>query len=196
MAANFQDDLAYSHAQSDQPFWGEVYRQAFPDMETMSNVRKDCLAQRGGIDRIILTKSGRVWTIDEKARRKVYDDILLEYVSNDRTQAPGWVVKELMCDFIAYAQVPVRKCFLLPVLSLQRAWQLRGKHWLEIYGTRTAWNNDYCTLNCPVPYSELMRRMSEAMFFTWQDNQDVQPVPEAPELTLRGVMRSIAERNK
>ena len=167
MIADFNKDLDYSHKQSDQPFWRVIYQQAFPDMVSMVDVRTDGWAQRGGIDRIIITMSGRVWKIDEKARRNVYNDILLEFISNDKTQAPGWVAKDLACDFIAYAQVPAKRCYLLPVVPLQRAWHKHGESWRQKYGQIAAENVNYKTWNCPVPITELMHKIAQAMYFTW-----------------------------
>lgn len=166
--ANFVADLAFSHAQADQPFWGEVYREAFPDMVSMVNVRKDGWAQRGGIDRKIVTSSGRDWNIDEKVRREKWNDILLETKSDIARDAPGWIVKDLACDFIAYAFLPTQECYLLPIVPLQRAWRKHGALWLAEYGTKTAQNERWQTLNCPVPIPVLMRKVSEAMFIRWK----------------------------
>lgn len=167
MIHDFQERLQYSHDQSEAPFWKEIYIRAFPGMKEMIDVRKDGWAQRGGIDRVIVTDTGRTWTIDEKVRSKDYGDILLEFISNDSTKSPGWVVKDLACDFIAYAVVPKKQCFLLPVLPLQRAWAQHNAVWLQKYGIKSAQNGFYNTLNCPVPYPELMRKISEAMFFKY-----------------------------
>jgi hypothetical protein len=137
-------------------------------MVNMTDVRKDGWAQRAGIDRIITTASGSVYRIDEKTRRQVYNDFLLEFVSNDVKQTPGWICKELNCEFIAYAILPQKHCYLWPVVPLQRAWQQHGASWIEKYGRRHARNQGYKTINCPVPIPELMKRICEAMFFRWQ----------------------------
>lgn len=171
-AADFAADLAFSHAQADQPFWEQIYRLAFPDMASMTNVRKDGWAQRGGIDRVITTASGRVWKIDEKVRRQKWNDILLELQSDIARNLPGWVIKDLACDFIAYAFLPTRECFLLPVAPLQRAWREHGAVWRKRYGTREAPNNGWRTLNCPVPIPVLMEKIAEAMLFRWDSDDD------------------------
>ncbi len=80
---NFNSDLEYSHSQSDAPWWEEVYRQAFPNFAGMVCVRNDGWAQRGGIDRVITLTSGKTLTIDEKVRREVWPDILLERWSDE-----------------------------------------------------------------------------------------------------------------
>ena len=174
MIADFDKDLKFSQEQASQPWWSDVYRQAFPDMVAMTDVRWDTRLQFAGVDRLIITSAGRVWRIDEKVRREDYGDILLEFVSNDKTGLPGWAVKDLECDFIAYAIRPTCRCFLLPIVPLQRAWRLHSAEWLKTYGKKHAKNKGYTTLNCPVPFIELMRKISEAMYFCWQEGVNVQ----------------------
>lgn len=55
-------------------------------------------------------------------------------------RAPGWVQKPLACDFVAYAFAPNRRCYLLPVVPLQRAWRDNGESWTQVYGYRRARN--------------------------------------------------------
>jgi hypothetical protein len=59
-----------------------------------------------------------------------WPDILLEQWSDEARRVPGWVQKPLACDFIAYAFAPSRRCYLLPVALLQRAWRLNGREWI------------------------------------------------------------------
>lgn len=179
---DFDDDLEFSHSQ--EAFWEGVYRIAFPDMESMTDVCKDGWAQRGGIDRLITTASGRVWKVDEKVRRETWPDILLETKSDVARNAPGWIVKDLACDFIAYAFLPSRECYLLPVQPLQRAWRQHGHIWLGEYGTREAKNNGWKTENCPVPIKEIMRKISEAMWMRWKPAPPVISATDDPVFPL------------
>lgn len=173
MAAHFGDDLAFSHAESASDYWHRVYKQAFPDISEMVEVKKDGWAQRGGIDRIIVTGAGRVWCVDEKVRKKRYDDdILLEFIADLRTGEKGWVEKDVACDFIAYVKPLAeggREVFLLPVLLVQRAWRQNKKKWLAEYGIKDAPNEfqgrRWTTRNCPVPVGVLMRAISVACYF-------------------------------
>lgn len=119
---SFKESLAFSHEADELPFWEQCYKKAFPTMQAMLNHRDDGDHQRQGIDRSVILANGKQLWIDEKVRKKDYGDILLEYVSNDRTNAPGWVCKPLLCDYIAYAIIPSSKCYLLPVPQLQAAW--------------------------------------------------------------------------
>lgn len=106
---------------------------------------------------------GRTYTVDEKIRTNEWPDILLEQWSDEGRQIAGWVQKPLACDFIAYAFAPARKCYLLPVAPLQRAWRLHGIAWSRTYGHRRARNPNYVSASVPVPIPILMREIMRAM---------------------------------
>ena len=106
---------------------------------------------------------GRTYTVDEKLRADDWDDILLEQWSDERRRIPGWIQKPLACDFIAYAYAPSGRCYLLPVVSLQRAWRQHGRGWIARYGQRRAQNPGYVSVGVPVPRPVLMRAIAEAM---------------------------------
>ncbi len=46
--SSFKEDLAFSHAQADRPWWAEVYTEAFRGFKCLVDVREDCPMQRGG----------------------------------------------------------------------------------------------------------------------------------------------------
>jgi hypothetical protein len=98
MIHDFKERLEFSESASGEPFWDAIYRKAFPGMVSHMPCPGDTQSQRLGIDRLILLSSGRVLAIDEKKREQDYNDILLEYLSNDSTGAPGWIEKELQID--------------------------------------------------------------------------------------------------
>lgn len=158
---DFYACLQESHEAEDLPLWETVYREAFPNVVAIVSHRKDGFWQRSGIDRSIILETSKQILIDEKARGRnrrtgrVYEDIALEYISNDQTGALGWVCKPLMCDYIAYAIIPNGICYMLPVLQLQLAWERNKDRWLEDYGSRQAINKNYNTLFCPVPHRDL-----------------------------------------
>lgn len=164
---DFHESLAKSHAQADAGWWLDVYRKAFPNLETMMCVRNDGWAQRGGIDRVLTLSSARTVRIDEKVREKDWPDILLEYWSDVDRRIPGWCAKELACDYIAYAFVPSQVCYLIPFLELRRAWQQNGKKWVSQYGYRDAKNKGYVTRSCPVPTEVLFDALKAAMRVEW-----------------------------
>lgn len=134
---HFDESLAISHRAEDLPLWREAYEKAFPTMSVMVNHRQDGQHQRNGIDRSIVLSNGKTIWVDEKVRGrnkktgKVYGDIALEYLSDERRQTQGWVCKPLMADYIAYAIAPLGKCYMLPVLQLQSVWRTHGRQWLR-----------------------------------------------------------------
>ena len=73
------------------------------------------------------------------------------------------LLKPLACDFIAYAFAPSRRCYLLPVAPLQRAWRLNGEERSIAFGYRRARNPGYMTACVAVPIPLLMREIMRAM---------------------------------
>lgn len=148
---NFEESLAWGERASDAPFWGAVYHKAFPDMASCMRNRGNNEAQRRGVDRVILLNNGRVLYIDEKKRSRAYDDILLEYISVDTTGAPGWIEKDLAIDYLAYAFMPTRICYLFDWPLLRRAWVMFKDKWIANYKRIEAKNNGYTTISVAVP---------------------------------------------
>lgn len=159
----FKESLSASHNASDLPLWKQIYQRAFPNFLAMVDHRADGEHQRAGIDRSVILSNSKQILIDEKIRYRPYGDILLEYVSVDRTGAPGWVCKPQRADFIAYAVAPLGICYLLPVIQLQIAWAKNGANWVKEYGTIKAVNKTYNTLNCPVPVAVLFPAIGSAL---------------------------------
>jgi len=160
---NFKDQLAYSEKSSDEPFWMQVYRKAFPGMVNAMMCSGDHATQREGIDRLILLNSGRVLKIDEKKRKGFYTDIALEYLSNDQTKAPGWIEKNLTIDYLAYAFMPTQTVYLLDWLTLRRAWKANGEAWKQKHFIVKAKNAGYTTYSVAVPITTLLQSMNEAL---------------------------------
>jgi len=152
---NFKDSLALSHKAEDLKVWAEVYKKAFPEAIKMVTYRQDGFWQREGIDRGIVLSTTKQLFIDEKIRFKDYGDILLEYVSSDKTGAKGWVCKPLRADYIAYLIAPSGVCHLLPVIQMQNAWLKHGTEWLNKYRKIVAKNDGYNTLSLGVPIKVL-----------------------------------------
>lgn len=174
MRHNFATSLALSHEQEDAPWWGEVYGLAFPGHLSAVSIRNDGWAQRGGIDRVITLKSGKTVTVDEKVRSHDWGDIALERWSDRAKKVPGWIQKDLACDFIAYAFIPTQRCYLFPFLLLRRAWNLQGREWCELAEAKAdgfkvvlAENPGYVTESIAIPVGILLSAIREAMVVSW-----------------------------
>jgi hypothetical protein len=179
---DFSESLAKSQAQEAATWWGEVYARAFPSFHSMVSVRSDGWAQRGGIDRVITLKSGKTLAVDEKVRYASYGDIALERWSDQAKRTPGWVQKDLACDFIAYAFVPDCRCYLLPFISLRAAWQRFGRDWIAQAEARQggfrvvqARNPSYVTESIAVPIPQLLSAIQAAQIVEWAPRNEVCP---------------------
>lgn len=159
---NFERDLKFSEEASDEAFWDAIYKKAFPNMVNHMLCSGDTKSQRMGIDRLVLLSNGKVLRIDEKKRREVYDDILLEFVSVDTTGAPGWIEKDLAIDYLAYAFMPIERVYLFPWDMLRRAWKYYKREWIARYPRITAQNDGYKTFSVAVPIDTLRRSVSIA----------------------------------
>ena len=158
---DFNQDLAYSLQASTASFWDRVYQKACVDL-SHTELCTDLFWQKQGVDRVVHLTSGRKLHVDEKCRRRVYSDILLETVSNDATGAPGWIEKDLNIDYLAYAFMPVARVYLFPWDMLRRAWRHFGKQWQQQYGTVEAYNVGYTTYSVPVPIKVLRSAVQRA----------------------------------
>lgn len=174
MLHDFKTSLVLSHEQEDADWWPVVYGKAFPGFKSMVSVRQDGWAQRGGIDRVITLSSGKTVTVDEKVRSKDWGDIALERWSDRGRKVPGWIQKDLACDFISYAFVPSKRCFLFPFLTLRRAWILEGKNWIELatenaggFRVVLAENKGYTTESIAIPTDVLLASIRQAMIVDW-----------------------------
>ena len=133
------------------------------------DLRADGWHQRAGIDRLIVLSSSKTLHIDEKVREKDYGDILLEFWSDKERRTPGWIAKDLSCDFIAYAIAPSRRCYLLPFQPLRAAWRDRRADWVARFGRREAQNAGYTTVGVPVPVEEVFTAITDALLVSWAE---------------------------
>jgi len=173
---DFHTSLAMSHRASDWPGWEPLYREFFPTFAGMCDHRQDGDHQRLGIDRSITLANAKIILVDEKVRGRnnngnVYEDILLEVMSDKDRRTPGWVRKPLQADYIAYLIAPLGICHLLPVLQLQLAWERHGDKWTHENGTREARNTRWTTVNVPVDVNVLYQAIGNGLhrsFTSWE----------------------------
>lgn len=155
---DFNSMLEKSHSEDNDAFFDNVYRKRFfTNMVSVTRFPHDGPHQRGGIDAIVTLSSSEIIKIDEKLREKDYGDILLEYYSDTERGIPGWVCKELLCSHIAYGFRVSGRCFLLPVVQLQQAFELHGQNWFEKYPVCEAKNMGYTTSSVAVPADVLYK---------------------------------------
>lgn len=173
---NFRQSLALSHVQESAEWWKAIYEQAFPGHLSAVSVPQDGWAQRGGIDRVITLKSAKNVYVDEKVRDVAYSDILLEQWSDRDNEKPGWMQKELACDFIAYVILPHKTCYMLPFISLRRAWLTNGRDWIKKAKAKAdgfrvvdAPNEGYVTRSIAVPIPTLLGAISQSHPISWGD---------------------------
>jgi len=166
---DFHRSLQLSKAYADAPWWLDVYRKAFgSSLQSIVNIREDGWAQRGGIDRLLIFRSGKTLNSDEKVRTKDYGDILLEEWSNYERKTHGWAMRESATDVISYAIVPPQRCFLFPFPTLRKAFMENRLSWAKTFGRRVAQNRGYRTVSIPVPIDVLMNAISAAMVVSWE----------------------------
>ncbi len=162
---DFKQDLDWSQKASDEQFWQKVYSKAFPNMTNCVSCI-DLDAQKQGVDRLIYLSSGDVVKIDEKKRREMHDDILLEYAHS--SGVAGWIEKDLSIDYLAYAFMPIRKVYLFPLLILRRAWLKKNKLWKSTCQLVKSYNRQYITFSVAVPIEVLRSEITSASIVTVQ----------------------------
>lgn len=152
----FEDDLAYA---DNDDFFNEFYKKSFPNVQKIKT-ETDMDLQFKGIDKTLTFESGLEITIDEKKRRVDYGDILLEIKSNEQTGRLGWLYTA-QCDYIAYAVMPTKTIYFLPMILLKMTWLEHGDEWIKQYGLKRAKNQGYVTVSVAVPTNILLNAMKE-----------------------------------
>lgn len=159
-------------AKKDGVFWEKFYRNVyeFRDMVKPTEFSEDIEDQRNGIDRRIFLPYG-VATVEEKLRWKNPKfngckpvDILLEHVSVKQTNSPGWIEKDLKCDWFAYAWEDARMGYIMPWKQLRQAWVQNREKWLSRFQITSSTNSSYDTLCVAVPIEELQRNIQHMQY--------------------------------
>lgn len=170
MIHDFKKNLRYSNKAEDHAFWVAIYKELFPNLVDIERCR-DIKRQKQGIDTILFLSNGAEIKIDEKKRREVYPDILLEYISVDRTNAPGWMEKDLKIDYLAYAKMPLKVCYLLPWSLLRRAWLYNKKEWMSKYKHVKGKNATYTTWSIAIPTDVLKKAIMRACLIEYKEQE-------------------------
>ena len=155
--------MEFANSEKLNPFWESVYYEMFRNIAHITGTINDIKLQKQGIDRIITLDNGRNIFVDEKIRKKNYDDICIEYLSSMESGTPGWIEKDTMCDYICYAFLPAKICYVLPYQILKRVWRYYKDQWIEKYTRVEAKNMYYTTISVAVPISVVMEKIGGAM---------------------------------
>jgi hypothetical protein len=163
---NFADSLRRSEAEAGATWWDVLYRRFFgPDFVAAVPMPTNSLAQKCGIDRVVILKSGQTVRVDEKLRHTDHEDVLLEY---DSGHGPGWIVKETQADFYVYVWKPSQRALFLDAQALKRAWRTFGEGWVRQYGDIEARNPRYTSRSCPVPLDVLNDALVQVVQVTFE----------------------------
>ena len=141
----FQEQLCFSQSPEHEEFWRKVYSKFFPEMLWFKSCQSFNQGQRLGIDRVIQLSTGKTIYIDEKVTRGTPKSFFLE------CGPKGWIEKDLLIDFIAYAFIEHNKCYMLPWLLLKNSWKVNGETWKRVYSVKKIPNEGYVTLGVFVP---------------------------------------------
>lgn len=175
---SFGESLVRSAVVASAPWWVEFYRGVFPDLQSMSSMKGDGWAQRGGIDRVLVLASGKTLNVEEKVRGEVYGengrpgatepyDFCLEHTSAEEYGTAGWVTKELATDYLAYVWEPIKVGYVLPFQPLRWAWRKHHTEWIAKYRRLVADNKAYHTISVGVPIPVLLNALTEEMRGGW-----------------------------
>jgi hypothetical protein len=159
---DFHERNSWSLSKGHEPFWFAVYQKAFPSLVSADLVT-DLKYQRMGVDRLLALGNGIQLTVDEK-KRECTDtgDILLEYKHTGLYNADGWIEKDLTIDYLAYAFIPNRRCYLFDWRMLQRAWCQHKNEWMLKCQHIKSPNKRYETWCLAVPTPILQRAVLSA----------------------------------
>jgi len=149
--------------------FNKIYMKLRPDIKTIET-NKDKRTQLLGVDKILYLDNGCTYYIQEKCRPyKWYDDILLEYISNDRTMSPGWMEKDQLCNYLFYLVKYISQVYWFKWLPLKQLWDTNRDKWISygeqrLYGFSriSAPNPDYNTISVGVPPDILLNNIPKS----------------------------------
>jgi hypothetical protein len=168
---DFRRSQAFSHSR--ESLWAAIYARVFGENAHVETVPDGHPLQWRGVDRWV-TDPATDWptAVEEKLRSSDYGDVALEYLSNSKTGAPGWIAKEdQWTDVLLYA-LPTR-VLILPWQPLREAWVDHKREWFaeaegEEDGFRVvvARNSGYSSESLAVPIPDLLRAVEGSHLLT------------------------------
>lgn len=151
--AVFERDLDWSLAQGRAPWVTRAYLWFYSEL---GHIAETCLTmQRLQADKEVswLSCCGREREYcEEKFSKYRPDAVFLEFVSNDKTKAKGWMEKkEVRSKWLFYGFVNQRVAFFIDFADLRRAWKQHKREWIEQFGAKKVRNRGYNTIGVVVP---------------------------------------------
>lgn len=149
MTPTFDENISYE--QSIRQLFDAIYKEKGWEVVNRNHKKGHDLTLR--ID-------GREYKVEEKARRRVWSDLLIETIQDTETKAPGWI-RYCDADLLIYGMFGREgsRVYLLPVDKF-RAWFEMMESGLQEQESKDGWGN---TINLKVPiYSipnELIREI-------------------------------------
>jgi hypothetical protein len=138
-----------------------VYQSYFLDLiGTIRVPWEQAAVQQSGVDRIVNLPNKTLY-VEEKIRLKHYNDVWLEYTSNDQSNSLGWVERDLNIDYLLYAFLESKTAYFFDWRKLKKAWNANKERWIELYKAPPAKNKGYSSLGCAIPIGVLQKAMAQ-----------------------------------
>lgn len=173
----FQRQLKSSYDRQLNELMNDFYKSFFSDAQeiivhdatsTDPNVKKlDKRLQKQGIDKTILLKNGKKCTIEEKFREPKFwnnrsTDILLEYISIDKDDIPGWVYTS-KADYLVILykneSIEESQVYVFPFNPI-REWVMHNDLKFKSYPDVVAHNTNWNTISKIVPVNDIFMMLS------------------------------------
>lgn len=126
-----------------------------------------------GVDKILILESGAIRRLEEKIRRKSYNDILIEIVADNRYasynsltnefksevfRGVGWGMKTYQTDFLLYYFEDTNSGYLFSWQKIRRllneylqGWYQQAEKNKNGFGLKIAKNKEYSSINIAIP---------------------------------------------
>lgn len=163
---NFHKQLKHSESSAGLILVSGTINMLYPDNNWVQEIT-DLKYQKQGLDRIVYLNTGDVVGVEHKIRETVYTDILLEFISNDKTNTKGWMEKDLICDLFIYGWNPLQKTYTFCWPELKKLWELNKKEWLSKYRIIKAKNYGYYTHSVAIPINIIKSKIN---YFVYSQN--------------------------
>lgn len=158
---DFNVDLEYSLEAGEDTMFDNFYWRIFGSVLQSIEKVTDKDLQLKGVDKILILKNGKKIMIDEKKRRKDYDDIAIEIWSDTAKNTPGWVFKPFT-DYVVYAFMPSKRVYLLPSLLLKIYVHENWENLVNFFQPKAV-NHGYITTSVAVPIDILLEGLKQIM---------------------------------